>query len=214
MPQCFIESFGNQVTVIVDCFEIFIEKPNSVLSRAECWSNYKHHRTLKYLIGITPQGTVAFISEGYGGGASDKFVTEDSGFLKLLVPGSVVLADWGFLIENSVNLLGSQVKLPAFTKGKNLKSHYSLTHKNNLKIFIVYICYITGKSQLHPKDLEDTRSIAHVRIHVERVIGSVQQKYPILSSIVPISILRMKLNFYQQQIQKLFYHLNYLLQCN
>lgn len=118
MPQCFLESFGKQVTVILDCFEIFIEKPKSFNSSAECWSNYKHHRTLKYLIGITPQGSISFISEGYGGRASDKFVTEDCGILDLLLPGSVVLADRGFLIENCVHQVGAKLKIPAFTKGK------------------------------------------------------------------------------------------------
>ena len=53
--------------VIIDCFEIFIDRPTDLLARAQTYSSYKHHNTVKYLIGITPQGSVSFISQGWGG---------------------------------------------------------------------------------------------------------------------------------------------------
>ena len=62
MPLQFQEHFALKVAVIIDCFEIFIERPSNLKARAETWSSYKHHNTIKYLIGITPQGTVSFIS--------------------------------------------------------------------------------------------------------------------------------------------------------
>ena len=34
--------------VIIDCFEIFIERPSNVLARAQTFSSYKHHNTVKY----------------------------------------------------------------------------------------------------------------------------------------------------------------------
>ena len=49
--------------------------------------------------------------------------------------------------------------------------------------------FTRGKSQLAPVDLETTRKIAHVRIHVERFIGCVRQKYTILGGILPIDFL-------------------------
>ena len=72
------------------------------MSKAVTWSTYKHHNTVKYLISITPQGTVSFISKGYGGRVSDKYITENCGYLKKLFPGDVVLVDHGFNIEDSV----------------------------------------------------------------------------------------------------------------
>ena len=53
MPMEFWKSFGVKVSIIIDCFEIFIERPSSLLARAETFSNYKHHSTVKYLILIT-----------------------------------------------------------------------------------------------------------------------------------------------------------------
>ena len=63
MPMCFKYAFGNKVAVIIDCFEVFIEKPTNLLARAQTFSSYKHHNTIKILIGITPQGSISFVSE-------------------------------------------------------------------------------------------------------------------------------------------------------
>lgn len=41
--------------------------------------------------------------------------------------------------------------------------------------------FTKGKSQLHPLEIEDTRTIANVRIHIERVIGLLRTKYRILN---------------------------------
>lgn len=45
MPMCFEYTFGKKVTVIIDCFEVFIEKPTNLLARAQTFSSYKHHNT-------------------------------------------------------------------------------------------------------------------------------------------------------------------------
>ena len=65
MPVSFQYSFGKKVTVIIDCFEVFIEKPSNLLARAQTFSNYKHHNTIKISIGITPQGSISFVSESW-----------------------------------------------------------------------------------------------------------------------------------------------------
>lgn len=118
MPACFQESFGDNIAVIIDCFEIFIETPSNLLTAAQCWSNYKHHQTVKVLIGITPQGTISYISDTYGGRISDKRITEISGLLECLKPQDVILADRGFLIEEFLSPIQVTLKMPAFTKGR------------------------------------------------------------------------------------------------
>lgn len=34
MPLCFQYSFGKKVAVIIDCFEVFIDRPSNLLTRA------------------------------------------------------------------------------------------------------------------------------------------------------------------------------------
>ena len=162
MPRCFLDAFGHKTTVIIDCFEIFIDRPSNLLARAQTFSSYKHHNTVKVLIGITPQGTVCFVSEAWGGRTSDKFLTENCGILNKLLPGDMVLADRGFTVHESVRFYHADLNIPAFTKGKD---------------------------QLDPVDVEKTRKIASVRIHVERIIGTLRQKYTILQRTLPTDYL-------------------------
>ena len=124
----------------INCFEVFIKRPSNLLARAEAWSIYKHHNTIKFIIVITPQGAVSFLSKGWGGRVTDKHLTENCDLLSKLLPGDIVLADRGFDIQDSVGLHCAEVKIPAF---------------------------IRGKKQLSPLEIEQTRKIAHTRIHVE-----------------------------------------------
>ena len=162
MPLCFQQAFGTKVTVVIDCFEIFIDKPTNLLARAQTFSSYKHHNTIKVLIGISPQGAISFVSEAWGGRTSDKFLTENCGILEKLLPGDMVMADRGFTITESVALKQARLMIPAYTK---------------------------GREQLDPIDVEKTRALASVRIHVERVIGLLRRKYTILQSTLPTDFL-------------------------
>ncbi|XP_049520473.1 uncharacterized protein LOC125944195 [Dermacentor silvarum] len=38
MPQAFVDSFGTKVAVIINCFQIKLERPSSLLQRSETWS--------------------------------------------------------------------------------------------------------------------------------------------------------------------------------
>uniref|UniRef100_A0A8C4GJR4 DDE Tnp4 domain-containing protein n=1 Tax=Dicentrarchus labrax TaxID=13489 RepID=A0A8C4GJR4_DICLA len=155
LPMCFRKFFKNCVSII-DCFEVFIERPSDLKARAQTWSNYIQHNTIKFLISITPQGSISFMSKAWGGRVTDKHLTEHSGFLDKLLPGDLVLADRGFTIEDSVGLF--------------------------------------WKKQLSRKEIESAREISRVRIHIERVIGMLRQKYTILGSTLPVSLIRVEQN--------------------
>ena len=159
MPVCFRASFGKRVAVIIDCFEILIERPPNLQARASTWSSCKHHDTVKVLLGIVPQGVVSFVSEAWGGCVSDEHLTNHCGILDQLSPGDVVLADRGCDINNSVGVMQDRPHILAFTK---------------------------GESQLSTAEIAETTIEENVLVHVERAIGNVRQKYSILQGTLPI----------------------------
>ena len=114
---------------------------------------------MKYLIGITPAGAVSFLSQGWGGHVSDKEITLKSRFLDYLQHGDCILADRGFTIAEELASCGATLKIPHFTK---------------------------GKIQMSGKEVDASRKISNVRIHVERVIGRLR-KFRILQSNVPMT---------------------------
>ena len=83
---CFFKKCG----IIIDCTELFIERPSDLLACAQVWSNYKYHSTAKFLSGITPQGTISFVSKCAGEHMSDKEIPERCGIIKYLLPGMVL----------------------------------------------------------------------------------------------------------------------------
>ena len=47
--------------IIIDCTEIFLQKPTSPSAQRATWSNYKQHNNMKALVGITPTGYFSFV---------------------------------------------------------------------------------------------------------------------------------------------------------
>ena len=94
---------------------------------------------------------------------SDKIITQCSGFLELLEQGDIILADRGFTISDDIALFGAKLKIPAFTR---------------------------GKTQLMQKEVETSQQLSRVRIHVERVIGLMKNKFTILKGPIPVQLLK------------------------
>ena len=62
MPMSLRKYLKTKVAVIIDCFEIFVNKPSNLAAKFAIWSQYKHHNSVKFLIGISPQGVTTSIS--------------------------------------------------------------------------------------------------------------------------------------------------------
>ena len=160
LPTMFRKYYPKCV-VIIDCAEVFIQTPSSLDIAAMCWSDYKHHSTMKYLVGITPNGAISFVSDCYGGRASDRFIVEDCGFFAKLRPGDQVMADRGFKIGDALAFYQCSLAIPP-SKAKDL--------------------------QMSSKDVQSTSRIANVRIYVEQAIKRMKV-FHILQHEIPINIL-------------------------
>ena len=161
LPECFKPGYQH-TTCIIDCSEVFIEWPTSLLARSQTYSNYKGHNTVKFLITISPTGAIIFVSKCWEGRVSDKYLTSQSGFFDHLVPGDMVLADRGYDIADELALYGASLAILPFTRGKD---------------------------QLSQREVETSRALSQVRIHVERAIGRLKH-FEILQSTLPISLIK------------------------
>ena len=80
--------------------------------------------------------------------------------MDLLEYGDLVLADRGFLIEEELASRGARLAIPSFTK---------------------------GKKQLSMRQVEMSRRLARVRIHVERMMERIKN-FKLLAEILPLSL--------------------------
>lgn len=83
MPYAFKEKYP-KTYIIIDASEVFVETPTDLQLQSSTWSNYKHHNTMKFLVGCTPNGAISFVSELYMGSISDVQLTSVSGLLDKL----------------------------------------------------------------------------------------------------------------------------------
>ena len=111
------------------------------------------------MIDITAADAVNYLSQGWGGRVSDKELTIRSKFFDKLQHDDTVLADRGFTIEEEWAAYGATLKIPHFTG---------------------------EKVHMSAKEIEKSRKISIVRIHVERVIGRMKD-FRIMQSIIPIT---------------------------
>lgn len=161
VPPVFKKKFP-RLTSIIDCFEVFVESPKNLLARAQCFSNYKKHTTIKVFISCSPVGAINFLSKAWGGRASDVQIVRESDFIspKYHLPGDQILADRGFTLHDDFAAsCCAELITPSFTK---------------------------GKKQLSAQEVELSRSISSVRIHIERVIGLMKNHYSILKGTLPV----------------------------
>lgn len=153
LPISFRARYSNVVSII-DCLEIQIEKPSNAVHQSLTWSQYKKCNTLKYLISCTPDGLVSFISDGYSGRATDVMIVEDCGFLNCLQPNTAVMADRGF--KDISHLLGKKdctlIRPPSVFKS----------------------------TPCSKEEVKQSKRIAALRIHVERVINRLREFHMLL----------------------------------
>ena len=100
------------------------------------------------------------MSDLWGGRVSDGMITEKCGISDLIEKGDNVMADRCFEITDLLSRKGATLNIPPF---------------------------LGQCKQLTATEVEETRRIAELRIHVERAIGRAKN-YRIISHIIPLSL--------------------------
>ncbi|XP_067125794.1 uncharacterized protein [Centruroides vittatus] len=150
-------SFSNytNVRIILDCTEFAVEKTKCLRCRIRTYLHYKGDNTIKALIGVSPAGLITFVSKAFGGRASNKAITEQSGVLNKLEPFvDAVMVDKGFHIDKACAERNIHLIRPPF-----LRIQTQLTHEQAL----------------------ETSQIASTQVHVERAIQRLKN-FQILST--------------------------------
>lgn len=160
LPESFRRLYP-KVRCIIDCTEVFTETPSALDIQAILWSEYKHHTTIKFLVSITPNGSISYVSPCYGGRASDKFIVRDCGFLNLIEPFDQIMADRGFKIKEDLLQYQAYLCIPPST--------------------------VMGMQQ-SANNVKETSRIANVRIYVEQAIGRLK-KFRMLGAQLPVRCL-------------------------
>ena len=158
MPDSFKRRYPN-CRVIIDCTEIYTETPQSLSNKGRMYSDYKSHMTWKVLIGISPNGVITHVSDLWSGSISDKQVTKLSKLVEKCEPGDAIMGDKGFLIADLCTTNGIHLIIPPFKKN----------------------------GRLSKSEVESTRRIANLRIHVERAMERIKN-FRIINGVVPISL--------------------------
>ncbi|KAL1471558.1 hypothetical protein MTO96_039887 [Rhipicephalus appendiculatus] len=161
-PAAFLDTLFDGLTGIIDCTEIFIQRPTVMTARSQTYSNYKHHNTVKLLIVITPSGAISFVSKAWGGRASDKEITLRSGLLEMVKEGDVFLVDRGFRCKEMFAARGATLLMPSLTK---------------------------NRAQLPGAEVTTSRKLSRVRIHVERAIQRLKV-FRIFQTVLPLNFVR------------------------
>ena len=66
MPDHFRQAYPS-TRCMIDCTELYWQRPSSLSKQSALYSHYKSHVTYKGLIGISPSGSVTFISQLFDG---------------------------------------------------------------------------------------------------------------------------------------------------
>ena len=159
MPSSFKARYP-AVRVILDCTELKVQSPSSLVLNSQLYSHYKGTTTFKSLVGIAPSGVVTFVSSLYTGCISDKHITLVSEILDLLESGDQVMADKGFLIQDLLEKKGCSLVIPHFLK---------------------------QKGQFSKVEIEENEKIANLRVHVERAIRRFKE-FHIFDAAIPLNL--------------------------
>ena len=138
--------------IIIDCTEIFTQKPSCLQANKKIYSNYKGHTTFKFLVGIDPHGAIVYVSQAWGGRTSDNHITANSpGLTTKLNRGDELMADRGFAVQDLFADMGVKVTITDF-KGQR-RSQLNKMEEDETVISLAKKCICLGRGLVSNQEL-------------------------------------------------------------
>jgi hypothetical protein len=160
IPHCY--KAMPKLQIVLDCTELMSQTATSLAARKQTYSNYKSHDTVKFLVGISPNLCVNYVSKAWGGRATDKHITLHSdSLLENLKRGNSVMADRGFVVGQELQHMGVKLVIPDF-KGRD-------------------------RPQMKADECASSEDCARARIHIERAIQRIRT-FHILDRVVKLTM--------------------------
>ncbi|XP_007235875.3 uncharacterized protein si:dkey-20i10.7 [Astyanax mexicanus] len=168
MPDNFKREFPTTFA-IMDCIELRLERPTSLLLPSQTFSDSKTTNSLKGLVICDPRGSILFVSTLYTGTISDRDVFRQCGITTQLYhlietgylnPGDRLMADKGFQNQKDVEEIGLSLNIPLFAQRNRQLPFLGLQKKK----------------------------MAKYRMHVKKAVAKIK-KFKIVSEKIPNSIL-------------------------
>ncbi|XP_072389457.1 uncharacterized protein [Diabrotica undecimpunctata] len=137
VPICFTNFEDTEM--VLDCTEIKVYKPKCLCCRIRFYSQYKGSETIKFMTGVSPSGVITFVSRPYGGRASDKIIFEESGVIEQIKPGSAIMVDKGFLIDELCSFHNVKLYRPPFLEKRKQLSREEAIQNSDIAAARVHI---------------------------------------------------------------------------
>lgn len=155
-PDNFLRQGSGSVALVLDASELAIHNSWQTDVNWVRYSSYKGTQTAKILIGTTPAGAIAYVGEAYPGRMTDCEVVKKDRLVKKLSEAG--------LADNGVQLMAD----------RGFNSISPLLVKEGIH-FVAPPWKRRKEQQFQRGDMEATREVANLRIHVERAIGAMKK---------------------------------------
>lgn len=178
LPSC-LKNDISIVRGVLDCIEINIEIPKCTRCRKSTYSGSIQSDTTKFLYCITPGGLISYVSKGYSGNSSDKFMFNNENIINQFDSGDTIIVERGFLIEEETKAKG--IKLIRPTPFQSNQLHFNDANViTNTKVAVLKLHVERAIEKMNMFKIMTTTVEYHLLPHIDDIVF-------IIASIVNLS---------------------------
>ncbi|XP_055603419.1 uncharacterized protein LOC129751753 isoform X1 [Uranotaenia lowii] len=179
-PSMFSAALGHKRIYILCPFHTKTENSSGVRDSMSNFMSDKKIETVKFLIAVHPDGTFAFVSDGYSVKHTDLYMVNNSGFLSCVEADDVVLVDKRF------EFMSDMVGLKKATLIVSNYLHSTIKNRAESLVGIIRLKYNYLAGPLHTKTLlpiEEDFEISNVVVKVACIVSNLNKAQKAVKSV-------------------------------